>query len=117
MLLAAGIAQRAINLIRPDWSWLVPVTRVTVNGIGLALQYPIAKTFPWVMVADGTTDPARYGHLAQNFNVGIQYGVFGWLWIYLLINGAIYAWLCVPHIRRLIRQQRGPVRQVLRSQS
>jgi hypothetical protein len=116
LLLAIGIAQRAINLIRPDWSWLVPVTRVAVNGIGLALQFPIMKSFPWVMVADGARDAARYGQLAQNFNIWIQYGVFGWLWIYLLINGAIYAWLCVPHIRQFIRQHRAPARQPLRSQ-
>ncbi len=114
LLLAVGIAQRAINLSRPDWSWLVPVSRVAVNGIGLALQYPISKTFPWV-VRDSATDPARYNHLAQNFNVWIQYGVFGWFWIYLLMNGAIYAWLCVPHIRRWIRHQREPMPQALRS--
>jgi hypothetical protein len=114
-LLSIGIAQRSINLIRPEWSWLVPMTRVAVNGVGLALQYPIMKSFPWVIVAAGATDPAGYGQLAQKFNVGIQYGVFGWLWIYLLINCAIYAWLCMPHIRRLIRQQRDPVRQALRS--
>jgi len=116
LLLAVGIAQRLTNLIRPDWSWLVPVTRVAVNGVGLVLQYPIMKSFPWVMVADGTTDPAGYSQLAQKFNVWIQYGVFGWLWIYLLINGSIYAWLCVPHIRRLLRQQRQSARQALRSQ-
>jgi len=116
LLLAIGIAQRSINLIRPNWSWLVPVTRVAVNGIGLALQYPIIKSLPWVAVADGVNDPARYGRLAQEFNTAIQWGVFGWLWIYLLINGAIYAWLCVPHIRRLIRHQRQPARQALRSQ-
>jgi len=116
LLLAVGIAQRAINLIRPDWSWLVPVTRAAVNGIALVLQYPIMKSFPWVTVADGARDPVYFSQLAQKFNVWIQYGVFGWLWIYLLINGAIYAWLCVPHIRRLIRQQRPPVRRALRSQ-
>lgn len=116
LLLAIGIAQRSVNLIRPDWSWLVPVTRVAVNGIGLALQYPIIKSLPWVAVADGVNDQARYGRLAQEFNSAIQWGVFGWLWVFLLINGAISAWLCVPHIRRLLRRQPEPVRQGLRSQ-
>ena len=116
MLLAIGIAQRSINLIRPDWSWLVPVTRIAVNGIGLALQYPIIKSLPWVVVADGAKDPARYSRLAQEFNTAIRWGVFGWLGIYLLVNGAIYAWLCVPHIRRLIRQLRLPARSELHSQ-
>lgn len=116
LLLAAGIVQRSINLAHPEWSWLVPVSRVTVNGIGLALQYPMIKSLPWVMVAEGVKDVARYNHLAQQFNLTIQWGVFSWLWIFLLINGGVYAWLCVPHIRRFIRQHREPVGQALRSQ-
>ncbi len=115
-LLAIGITQRVINLAHPEWSFIVPFTRVFVNFAGLALQYPISKSFPWVMVAEGVNDPSRYSQLAQKFNVGIQYGVFGWLWIYLLINGAIYAWLCVPHIRRLIRRGRQPAAEALRPQ-
>jgi len=115
LLLAAGIVQRSINLAHPEWSWLVPVSRVTVNGIGLALQYPMIKSLPWVMVAEGVKDPARYNHLAQEFNVAIQWGVFSWLWFYLLINGGIYAWLCIPHVRRAIRQLRQPPGQAVRS--
>jgi hypothetical protein len=113
LLLAVGIAQRGVNLMRPEWSWLVPATRAGVNGIGLALQYRIMKSFPWVTVVEGARDPVYFSQLAQKFNIWIQYGVFGWLWIYLLINGAIYAWLCVPHIQRLIRRQREPVREAL----
>ncbi|HLN00609.1 MAG TPA: hypothetical protein VK335_15080 [Bryobacteraceae bacterium] len=116
LLLAIGIAQRSINLIHPEWSWLVPFTRVVANFAGLGLQYPIIKSLPWVAVADGVKDTARYSSLAQEFNSAIQWGVFGWFWAFLLINGAIYAWLCVPHIRRLVRQQRQSARQTLRSQ-
>ncbi len=116
LLLAAGIVQRSINLAHPEWSWLVPVSRATVNGIGLALQYPMIKSLPWVMVAEGAKDPARYNHLAQQFNGMIQWGLFSWLWIFLLINGAVYAWLCVPHIRRFLREWCGARREALRSQ-
>jgi hypothetical protein len=55
-----GIAQRSVNLIRPEWSWLVPVTRVATTGLGLAMQYPMFKSFPYVVVAAGTKDLARY---------------------------------------------------------
>lgn len=72
LLLALGIAQRAINLAHPEWSWLVPVSRVTVNGIGLALQYPMIKSLPWVTVADGVKDPARYNHLALRSTWGFN---------------------------------------------
>jgi hypothetical protein len=113
ILLVLGIAQRSVNLARPEWSWLVPVTRVATNGLGLAMQYSMFKSFPYVVVAAGTKDLARYNYLAQQFNGCIQWGVFGWLWIFLLINGTVYAWLCVPHLRRLF--YRIPARQALPS--
>jgi len=117
-LLAIGIVQRILNLAHPEWSWLVPVSRVVVNLAALSLQYPMAKSFPWVAAsAAGAADPERYSRLAHNFNAGIQYGVFGWLWIYLLFNGAVYIWLCGPHFRRLIREYREPEQPPLPTRS
>ena len=108
LLLAAGIVQRSINLAHPEWSWLVPASRATVNAIGLAMQYPMIKSLPWVVAMNSAPDPAHSHHLAQQFNAAIQWGLFSWLWLYLLINGGFYAWLCVPHVRRFIRQRRAP---------
>jgi hypothetical protein len=109
LLLLAGIAQRGINFVRPYWTWLLPVTRVAINVIGLALQYPMAKSYPFVAVADATKESSHYGHLAQSFNAIVLWGVLSWFWIYLLIDAVVYAWLCVPHVRRWVRRHREPV--------
>lgn len=109
LLLAVGMAQRAINLARPLWSWLLPVARLFANAAGLALQYPMMKSYPYVVVADGTKDLPRYSHLAQTYNGNIFWGVLGWLWVYLLVSAAVYAWYCVPHLRRLVRRQSSEV--------
>jgi hypothetical protein len=113
LLLAIGIAQRAINLARPLMSWLVPVARLIVNAAGFALQYPMIKSSPYVVVANGATDSARYGHLALVYNGSILWGVLSWMWGYLLISALVYAWYCLPHLRRLFRSQSdeaGPTR-------
>ncbi len=107
LLLAVGLAQRAINLGRPLWSWLLPVARFLVNAGGLALQYPMIKSYPYVVVADGTKDPAHYNHLALVYNGSILWGVLSWLWGYLLVSAVIYAWYCWPYLRRLIRGSYG----------
>jgi hypothetical protein len=105
LLLAIGAAQRAINLARPWWSWLLPLARFIANAVGLALQYPMIKSYPYVVVADGTKSPAYYSHLALVYNGSIFWGVLSWMWGYLLISALVYAWYCVPHLRRLVRHQ------------
>jgi hypothetical protein len=105
VLLGLGIAQRAINLVRPLWNWLLPLSRFFVNAAGLALQYPMIKSYPYVVVTDGAKDPAHFNHLALVYNGSILWGVLSWMWGYLLISALIYAWYCVPQVRRLLRQQ------------
>src|SRR4029077_19114135 len=34
-VLGVGIAQRAINLARPRWTWLLPIARLFANVVGL----------------------------------------------------------------------------------
>lgn len=105
LLLAIGAAQRAINLARPGWSWLLPVARLIVNLAGLALQYPMIKSYPYVLVSDGTKNTAYYSHLALVYNGSIFWGVLSWMWGYLLVSALVYAWYCRPHLRRLFRRQ------------
>ncbi len=100
-----GVAQRAINLAHPLWSWLLPVSRLFVNVVGLALQYPMIKAYPYVIVSVGTTGTAHYSHLALVYNGSFLWGVLSWMWGYLLISALVYAWYCMPHVRRLFRRQ------------
>jgi hypothetical protein len=105
LLLLAGIAQRAINLVRPDWTWLLPATRTLVNGIALALQFPLFWSSPYVVVADWATTQPHYQELAEAFNNIIVWAFLSWLWIYFLCNAVIFGRYCLPHVRRLFSRR------------
>ena len=107
ILLAMGMAQRAVNFARPTWTWLLPTTRLFVNVAALALQYPMIKAYPYVEVADGATGSAHYNHLAQVYNGSILWGVLSWFWGYMLVGALVYAWYCVPYLKRLVYHRSG----------
>jgi hypothetical protein len=109
LVLGIGTAQRAINLARPLWSWLLPVARLLANVIGLGLQYPMIKSYPYVLVGESTKDAAHYSQAAQSFNGTIYWGVLSWLWIYCLASTLIYAWYCMPHLHRLLRRRHNEI--------
>jgi len=109
-LLAAGIVQRAVNLARPRWSGLLPVSRFLINAVALGLQYPMIKSYPYVLVASGASDPAHARQLAAAFNGGILWGVLSWMWVYHLVSVVIYAWYCAPHLRGLMKRKHEGIR-------
>ncbi len=103
VLLLAGIGQRAINLVRPLWTWVHAFTRMVTNLAGLFLQYFIIVGAPYVVVADSAKGLEDYAHLAEIYNALITWGVLCWLWVFLLINALAHAWQCVLHLRRWMR--------------
>jgi hypothetical protein len=103
LLLLAGIAQRAINLVHPDWTWLMPAARVATNGIGFVILF-VYRNSHLVAVADQAKDLAHYERLAEIFNASVLRGLVG----YLLINAVIHACVCVPLVSRWIRGNRNP---------
>ena len=109
-LLALGIAQRAVNLVRPRWSGLVPASRLFINAVALGLQYPMIKSYPYVAVAASAADKAHATQVAANFNGLILWGVLSWMWIYHLISVVIYAWYCAPYVRRLFHRKEARIR-------
>lgn len=110
LLLAAGIAQRAINLARPAWSALLPAARLLINAIALGLQYPMIKSYPYAVVSSGAGNDMHAKQVAATFNGIIQWGVLSWAWIYYLIAVVIYAWYCAPHLRNLLQRRRQAIR-------
>jgi len=110
ILLAAGIAQRAVNLARPRWNGLLPASRFLINAVALGLQYPMIKSYPYVLVASGVNDAAHAKHVAEAWNIGIFWGVLSWMWIFHLVSVLIYAWYCAPHLRRLMQRKHNGVR-------
>jgi hypothetical protein len=106
LLLAAATGQRAVNVIRPDWNWLLPVARFAVDGAGACVMF-FFRTHALVAAADGIADPVRGAHLAKVVNARLVWGLFGpWLWLYLGITALVYGWYCLPYLRRCIRQRR-----------
>jgi hypothetical protein len=59
LLLAAGIAQRAVNLARPSRNALLPATRLFINAVVLGLQYPMIQSYPYVVLGRGAPDPTH----------------------------------------------------------
>jgi len=110
ILLAAGIAQRAVNLARPRWSGVLPASRLLINAVALGLQYPMIQSYPYVLVASGASDVAHAQQVAAAFNGAILWGVLSWMWIYHLVSVVIYAWYCAPHVRRLMHRKQNGIR-------
>lgn len=109
LLLVAGIAQRAINVARPSWSALLPFARLLINGIALGLQYPMIKSYPYVVAAAGSANE-HVRQVAAAFNGTILWGVLSWMWVFHLISAVIYAWYCAPHLRKMLQRRRHAIR-------
>jgi hypothetical protein len=110
LLLLAGASQRAVNVVRPDWNWLLPMGRFVVDGVGAFVMF-FFRTHPLVLAADGVKDLPRAQHLAQVVNGWLVWGLFGpWLWIYLAATGLVYGWYCRPYVRRYLQSRRDTVR-------
>ena len=110
VLLVAGLAQRAINLVRPNWNSLLPTSRLLINAVALGLQYPMIKSYPYVLVAGGAKDVAHAQQVAAAFNGTILWGVLSWMWMYHLICAMFYVAYCVPHLRRLLHRKHSAIR-------
>lgn len=101
-LLLIGVAQRAVNLAHPEWTWLLPVTRMLVNLGALAMQYSMIKAFPYVLPAQNSE---RYRQAADSFNGLILWGFLTWIWVYFLVSAVVYAWYCMPLVRRAFERR------------
>jgi hypothetical protein len=99
MLLAAvGSAQRAINLVRPDWNWLLPAVRLTTNIAALALIYVTQAAYPYVAVADPAAN-------AKGLNDLIWWALVGVAPFYCLTHIGIWGCLFAQHVGHYLRRR------------
>jgi len=106
LLLLAGVMQRVVNLLRPDWSWLQPAVRLVINVISLSLVYFLLTGHPYVLVTDAATASPEAEQVAFGINRFIYWGlVFGFS-IYWFISGSLDVWFCIKHARYRLRVRR-----------
>ena len=104
-VLLIGAGQRGVNVVRPDWNWLLPAGRFVADGAGAVVMF-FFRMHVLVTAADASS--AAQQHLAQAVNSRLVWGLFGpWLWLYLGITGLVYGWYCRPIVRRFIQRRRG----------
>jgi len=112
LLFLAGIGQRAVSVVRPAWSWLLPISRTVISGVGAAVMF-FFRTHPLTVVSASATDSAHAEKLVVTVNGILGWGVFGpWLWIYLAVGSLFYAWYSLPHLRRLLLRRQDRIRAV-----
>lgn len=109
LLVLASISQRIVNFFRPNWTWLVPVARLFINAAAVPILYGLLfKSHTLFVPVAGVENTPQLQKLAEDFSNLYRWGIFGpWLWCYAGISALVYAWFCVPHLRRLFRRMRG----------
>lgn len=109
LLLILGFAsQRLINLFRPLWTWLVPFMRLLLNAAAMfVLYFLVYKSPTFVLVDDAFAGNPQFEKAAIALNNLIRWGILGpWLWFYAGISALVYAWYCLPHLRRWLHGNR-----------
>jgi hypothetical protein len=109
LLLVGSVSQRVVSLVRPTWTWVVPLTRTIINAAAVPILCVLMFKSPTLVVlAEGVASTPQNLQLVENSNGLIRWGILGpWLWLYAGISAVIYAWYSVPHVRKLIRRTRG----------
>jgi len=103
-LMLIGAGQRGVNVIRPDWPWLLPFGRFVADGAGAVVMF-FFRRHALVMAADAGS--AVQQHLAEMVNARLAWGWFGpRLWLYLGCTALVYGRYCWPYVRRFIQGQR-----------
>ena len=87
------LAQHWINLAEPDWRWLPPATGMITSVIALVVLYPLLGSSPLISISEANGFPIKPAEAAQIQNI-IAIGLT-WLWIGIIVGGAIYAWRLV----------------------
>ncbi len=87
------LAQHWINLAEPDWRWLPPATGMITSVIALVILYPLLGSSPLISISEASGFPIKPAETAQIQNI-IAIGLT-WLWIGIIVGGAIYAWRLV----------------------
>ncbi|HEX8878638.1 MAG TPA: hypothetical protein VF749_01345 [Candidatus Acidoferrum sp.] len=109
LLAIAGLAQAVVNLVRPEWVWLPPVTRLVCNVAALVILRSILKanSYDFVLAAD-SANGTRYEMVAHIANISILCTLAS-LALGLSIAVIIQAGQGLWEIRQWIRRRGNPL--------
>lgn len=109
VLAIAGLAQAVVNLVRPEWIWLPPVTRLVNNVVALVILRSIfkANSYNFVFVAD-SANGAHYETVVLIANITIVCTLAS-VALGLSIAVIIQAWQCLKEIWQWIHRRGNPL--------
>ena len=87
------LAQHWISFARPDWRWLPPATGMVTSLIALVILNPLLGTSPLISVSEPSGLPISAREAAEIQRLVAVW--LNWLWIGIMLGGAIYAWRLV----------------------
>jgi hypothetical protein len=100
-------AQQCINLVRPQWTWLRTFSLLVADAISLGIVASIARTNPFVFLAETGKDAARIAQASVILNQVIMWSMIG-ATVGVGIILIVHAVQAVKAVRRLMAGQRGP---------
>jgi hypothetical protein len=95
----AGMAQQSINLVRPDLTWLPPVTRVVSGLASLFILNSVMRIYPYVGIVDPAENWQHYGRFAEALNPIMLISV-ACTWVGVTVASVISAAQGFPYLRR-----------------
>jgi len=106
VIVLVGTAQYVLNLFRPDWIWLPPVTRLGTSIAGMVLLYFIGRVSPFVVLSDSAVNAERYGKVADVLNLCLVL-TLACFWLAFAIACVVHTIQCFGHFRRWFKRPNG----------
>jgi len=103
LLVVVGTAQQVLNLARPEWTWLPPVTGLATSIAGMVVLEFVFKIYPYVLLSDPAANWQRYGTVVEKVNLSLVLALACW-WLGLAIACVVRTVQCLGHLRRWMRR-------------
>lgn len=84
------LAQHWINLVKPGWRWLPPLTGIITSVAGVIILHPLLKTPALITIFDRNGLPISEREMAGIQHI-VSIGVLS-AWLGILIAGLVYTW-------------------------
>jgi hypothetical protein len=95
LLVAAGVAQGCLNLIRPQWTLVRASLGLAVQAGGLVILCLVLRAGNWIVLAPEVQDPTRYSRVVEIVNQTFFYCFL----IGLIVAGVRFVWDCLRQFR------------------